>query len=98
MTITTTRARSARTRTEWVALETWVDESAPMFYEAGGIYLSRPRCKWTSGARRLDPAEHVASCPRCGQRFAATDDDTAEANRNLHFEGDEDCPSICLER
>jgi hypothetical protein len=83
---------------EWVALMTW--ETEGIFYEAGGVYPSRPICHWTDTARELQPGEGVAVCPRCGQRFAAVDDEaeTAEACRNLHFDGDEDIPSICAER
>jgi hypothetical protein len=92
--------------TEWVALITWVDEAAEMFYEAGGVYPNEPPCPWTKAGRELKVGEPVAVCPRCGQRFAAVDGEgtmtpvspfkrTAEQNRDLHFDGDEDCPSIC---
>lgn len=80
---------------EWVAIMTFVDEHAGMFYEEGGVYDHEPHLSWTEGARRLVNGEHEASCPRCGQRFAGTDTGTAESHRNLHFDGDEDIPSIC---
>ena len=66
-----------------------------MFYEAGGVYDHEPYCKHMTGARELTPGEHIATCPRCGHRFAATNDGTAESHRDLHFDGDEDIPSIC---
>jgi hypothetical protein len=82
---------------EWVAVMTFVDESesGEMFYEAGGIYSHKPHCKWTEGGQLLTPDEHEAVCPRCGQRFAAAAGHSAEANRDLHFDGDEEIPSIC---
>jgi hypothetical protein len=85
------------TTMEWVALLTFVDEDHGKFYEEGGIYSQRrmPPCKFTRGGRRLTQGEHEATCPRCGHRFAATDDGTAESHRDLHFNGDEDIPSIC---
>lgn len=81
----------------WVALETWVNEATGMFYEAGGVYPDEPTAKGGSQEyRELEPAgEHEALCPRCGHRFAATEHGTAESHRDLHFDGDEDCPSIC---
>lgn len=60
-------------KTAWVALTTWVAEDVGMFYEEGGVYTKRPRCKFGDGSRPLDPS--VVECPRCGQRFAG---DTAE--------------------
>ncbi len=72
---------------EWVAVMTFVDEHAGMFYEAGGIYDHQPCCKSTAGARPLDPGEPIAVCPRCGQRFAGAEESSPEANRDLHFEG-----------
>jgi hypothetical protein len=78
---------------EWVALETCAPEDK--FYEAGGVYGEEPRASHTTIARRLEPREHIAVCPRCGQRFAATEDGTAEAHRDLHLNGDKDVPSIC---
>jgi hypothetical protein len=80
---------------EWVALLTFSPDNG-MFYEAGGVYEHEPIGR-TPGrpSRLLRPGEHVVSCPRCGQRFAATDDDTAESNRDLHFDGDEDIPAVC---
>lgn len=80
---------------DWVAVMTFVDEDAGMFYEAGGIYDHEPRCKFTAGARPFDRSEPIAACPRCGQRVAATEDSSAEENRDLHFDGDEDIPAIC---
>lgn len=74
---------------EWVA-ETTCEERG-MLIEAGGIYPHRR----IGRARRHDQGEAVATCPRCGQRFAATEDGTPEENRDLHFEGDADIPSIC---
>jgi hypothetical protein len=76
---------------EWIALETFSPDE--MFYEAGGVYSHRPIGHGST--RRLEPGEHVALCPRCGQRFAVTDDGTAESHRDLHFDGDRDIPSIC---
>lgn len=81
--------------TEWVATETFVDECAGMFYEAGGVYDHEPQNKAWRAARELGVGEHQAICPRCDMRFVATDDQTAEQNRDLHFDGDDDCPSIC---
>lgn len=81
--------------TEYVALTTWVDEDAEMFYEAGGIYDHEPHNKAFNAARLLTPSEAQAVCPRCGQRFAATEDGTAESHRDLHFDGDADIPSVC---
>jgi hypothetical protein len=81
--------------TEWVAIMTFVDEYAGMFYEEGGLYSHHPHCKAVEGARRLQPGEPVAICPRCGQRFAASAESTPEACRDLHFDGDADIPSIC---
>ena len=83
---------------EWVATATFTDEHAGMFYEDGGIYDHDPaaNCRGRGGeARELIEGEHTATCPRCGQRFAATEDGTAESHRDLHFDGDEDIPSIC---
>lgn len=83
---------------EWVALLTCVensDDPEAMFWEAGGIYDHEPQNSAREAARPFDPGEHVAVCPRCEQRFAATEDGTAESHRDLHFDGDEDIPSIC---
>jgi len=83
---------------EWVATSTFVDESAGMFYEEGGIYDHDPatNCRGRGGdARELIAPEHTAACPHCGQRFAATENGAAEKHRDLHFDGDEDIPSIC---
>jgi hypothetical protein len=81
----------------FVALMTFVDEPAGMFYEEGGVYPKKPACKFATGARQLESGEHVASCPRCGHLFAATDGTTAEENRDFHFDGDEASPSICAD-
>ena len=80
---------------EWVALTTFENEDVGMLYEAGGVYHHEPRLSWTQGARPSAPDEHVALCPRCGHRFAATEQGTAESHRDLHFDGDEEIPSIC---
>jgi hypothetical protein len=80
---------------EWVALLTFSDEDSGMFYEAGGIYDHEPPCRWTLGGRELQSDEPVVACSRCQRRFAATDDGSAESHRDLHFDGDADCPSIC---
>ncbi len=82
---------------QWVALLTFVAEAKgkDMFYEEGAVYDHEPPCKSTAGGRRLESGEATVVCPRCGQLFATTDE-TAEDNRNLHFNGDEDIPSICL--
>jgi hypothetical protein len=78
----------------WVALETFVNESAGAFYEEGGVYdHDEPEREYTG--RPLDPLERTVQCPRCGHPFAATEESTAEENRDLHFDGDKDCPSIC---
>jgi hypothetical protein len=79
----------------WVALLTWSDDAAGMSYEAGGVYPDEPRCGWTRGSRELELGEFVALCPRCGQRFAATAESTAKVNRDRHFDGSQDLPSIC---
>jgi hypothetical protein len=81
---------------EWVALMTWMDDASGMFYEAGGVYPDWPHCQFTTDARKLEPGEHVARCPRCSQKFATVEEGSAESCRNLHFDGDEDCPSICV--
>ena len=80
---------------EWVALETWGVEYADMFYEVGAVYTDEPICHWGTRARKLEPTEHVVPCPRCGLRFVATVSGSAESHRDLHFDGDKDCPSIC---
>src|SRR5437879_168772 len=80
---------------KWVALTTFVDDDAGMFYEAGGVYDHEPHNKAFDGARTLQPTEHLTVCPRCAHQFAATDENTAEAHRDLHFDGDADIPSIC---
>jgi hypothetical protein len=80
---------------EWVTTITFVDDSG-ILREVGAIYAEKPRWKARSPARPLDLlGEVIAVCSRCGQRFAATDDATAEENRDLHFNGDSDVPSIC---
>jgi hypothetical protein len=78
---------------EWVALMTFAPE--PMFYEEGGVYDHKPDCGRGGEVRPLDPSDRLVACPRCGQRFAGTDECTPEQNRDLHFDGGEDCPSIC---
>jgi hypothetical protein len=83
------------TTRDWVALDTWADEPAGVLYEAGGVYRKKPRCKFADPTRALRPGEPTARCPQCGQSFVATDDGSAEANRDLHVTGDEDSPSIC---
>lgn len=86
---------------EWVALLTCCqssdEEDHGMFWEAGGIYpeATKPQNSATRAARPFEASEHEAVCPRCGQRFAATEHGTAESHRDLHFDGDEDIPSIC---
>ena len=84
---------------EYVALQTFSndeDESAPGLIEAGGVYPRMYYARVVGKAwRALQPGEHVALCPRCGHRFAETGYGTAEAHRDLHFDGDEDIPSIC---
>jgi hypothetical protein len=84
---------------EWVALETfarWEGTPEDMLYEAGGIYDRKPLCKWDRPYRKLEPSEQEAICSRCGMRFVACKDGgSAEANRDFHFYGDADCPSIC---
>jgi hypothetical protein len=80
----------------FVAQMTFVDESADMFYEEGGVYDHHFRSKFGKASRPLTATELTATCPRCGQHFAATESCSAESNRDLHFDGDEDCPSICL--
>jgi len=80
---------------KWVALQTFSPDE--MFYEAGGVYDHKPSESRVCGpaVRRLEVGEHIALCPRCGQRFAATENGSAESHRDLHFDGDEDIPSIC---
>jgi hypothetical protein len=90
----TQQTSKSRRGQQWVATETFVNEERGMFYEEGGIYAHRPENKAFRAARRLEPDEPEAVCARCGQRFVATVQ-TPEANRDLHYYGDEDCPSIC---
>jgi hypothetical protein len=79
---------------EWVAEGTILAHGRNrQLVESGGIYPDTLR----DVGRRLQAGEHEAVCPRCGQRFAATDISTAEENRDLHFNGDENIPSICLD-
>jgi hypothetical protein len=82
---------------EWVALFTF-ENDAGIFYEEGGVYSHEPQPKGMTGARVLAVGEHEASCSRCGQRFAATDEGTAEEHRDLHFNGDDEIPSICASK
>jgi len=77
----------------WVALVTFNDEMG--FREAGGVYPHAFISRDGYHFRELKPDEPVALCPRCNQRFAATEYWTAEANRDRHFNGDEEIPSIC---
>jgi len=79
----------------YVATTTFRDEDSGILYEEGGVYDRKPRGNQT---RAFDPCEHVALCPRCGQRFAATEGGTAEDYRDFHVDGDEDVPSICEKR
>jgi len=74
---------------------TFADEDAGMLYEAGGVYDHEPHCKGLEGARPLQLGEHVAVCPRCGHTFASVEEGSAEDCRDMHFDGDEDIPSIC---
>ena len=85
----------ATDKREWVALLTMTEKDGDGFWEAGGIYASEPVCQWTEGSREFQPGEHVVECPRCGQRFAESDGSSAEKNRDLHFYGNEEIPSIC---
>jgi hypothetical protein len=79
-----------------VATETFVDE--PTLFEAGGIYAGElSRTLRFQPSRPLDPGETILACPRCRQRFVATEDATAAENLRLHVEGDEDSPSICAD-
>src|SRR5512135_2343500 len=87
----------SKDKREWVATMAFVDETAGKLIEEGGIYSEKPRWAASEAARPFNPAEHVAECPRCGQRFAATQQ-TPQENRDLHFYGDEDSPPICLPR
>jgi hypothetical protein len=82
---------------EWVATDTWLDErqGGDVLYEAGGVYPTKPRCKFAENARPLAPGEYTATCPGCGQRFVGIDGSSAEENRDLHVTGDADAPSIC---
>jgi hypothetical protein len=80
--------------TEWVTTVTFSDEAGHL-YESGAVYAQKPYWKAGSASRVLRSGEPEAVCSRCGQRFAHTDDATAEENRDLHFNGDEDIPSIC---
>ena len=80
---------------EWVSLETCAEQDGDGFWEAGGIYAAEDVRHYTRRSRELEPGEHVVACPRCGQRFAAAEESTAEACRDRHFDGDEDMPSVC---
>ena len=86
--------KQPRETIDWIALTTHATPTEQLI-EAGGIYPSR--LTRNPGFRHLQPGEQTATCPRCGQRFAAVDVGTAEENRDLHVTGDEDCPSICRE-
>lgn len=78
-------------RMDWVSLETCGEGDS--FREEGGIYAGPP--KRNPGHRTLDASERQAACPRCGRRFAASEEMSAEECRDLHYHGDEDLPSIC---
>ena len=69
---------------EWVALTTCVEEASGVFHETGTIHMWEP---WGDPTRHrlLVPGEPEAICLRCGDRFAATDDRTADANRDQHL-------------
>ena len=84
-----------RKRIQYVALLTFSPGNHERFYEEGGVYDDEPCCSAELGGRRLGVNERTVECPRCGHRFVATENNTAEANRDLHFDGDEDIPSIC---
>jgi hypothetical protein len=90
---------------EWVPDITWTpDDRCPdlaakyALIEAGGIYPEKaviyPPGMGRSG-RLFVTGEHEVACPNCGRRFAKTGDASAAANRDMHFDGDEDLPSIC---
>ena len=81
--------------TEWVAVATFFDEQAWRLRENGAIYSDKPDCNGMEGSRILKADEHEVVCPRCGQRFVSEEKSTAEENRDLHFDGDDDIPSIC---
>jgi hypothetical protein len=83
------------TMNEWVALDTFLARD-DRFYEEGGIYEGTPLVPTEAVTRPLRSGERIVRCPRCGQRFAGTDEGSPEANRDLHVNGDEDCPSICV--
>jgi hypothetical protein len=99
-TMTTTSEIKRRTRKqtrEVVSLSTCAEEfryHPSGLREAGGIYPTTFK-RTPPDFRELAPGEPIAACPRCGWRFAATEDGTAETHRDLHFHGDEECPSIC---
>lgn len=88
-----TEQMSRTSTSEWVASGTY--SRGEMFYEVGGVYGHRPLVSWGTTSRPFVPGEPVALCPRCGQRFAATEGGTAESHRDLHFDGDDVTPSIC---
>jgi len=83
---------------EWVATETFANEdtdSLPGLIEAGGVYARQLHDRYGDVGRLLVAGETLVACPRCGQRFADTDEGAADTHMLLHFEGDDDCPSIC---
>jgi hypothetical protein len=64
---------------EFVANTTFAndeDGDAPSLIEAGGVYHRRPYINYArvcgEAFRALRAGEHVAECPRCGQRLAET--------------------------
>lgn len=90
--------RVTREKREYVALETFASpRDDGQLYEAGAVYDHEVRSARCAGMRLLVPGEHIVTCPRCGQRFAASEDDSAEGCRDLHLDGDDDIPSICAE-
>jgi hypothetical protein len=87
----------AAAKKERVALSTCVEPgNGEMFWEEGGVYTTRPVNPTSEVSRPFNGDEHVARCPRCGQRFVATESSSAEKNRDLHYYGD-DVPSVCAE-
>jgi hypothetical protein len=83
--------------TLFVALTTFPVDEGETLIEAGGVYVEARSANVVGDAYRLlVEGEAQAECPRCGQTFAATVDESAEACRDLHFDGDDDdIPSIC---
>jgi hypothetical protein len=96
--------RKAIGSTEWVALTSFANEDdnerpfMPHLIEEGGVYPREARETRVGGPRFRPclPDEPTVACARCGRRFVATEGSTAAQNRDLHMNGDEDIPSICL--